>query len=181
MGPNPTLASRISSTTFIAMMVHGSRSRRGGNRFQGIAVFIRSSVEHCEILPGRLMHVRMTVSNTIVDLLADQHAWHPDSSSGVLGKRMLLWTKLPTYTQNLPACNQLVVIGDFNCSLCSARAFSDGGATRPGLLRSQTLPTDSQHFVDYVQLNGLCALNTWLPSQEALHGYIPQRSSINSN
>ena len=140
------------------------------SRFQGIAVFIRSSVapsaelKHCELIQGRLLHVRMAVTqSTTVDLLAVyQHAWHPDSGSAILDKRMTLWTQLSSYTQGLPARNQLLVAGDFNCSLCSAHACA-GGATGPGLLRPQTLQADSQHFVDYVSINGLCALNTWMP------------------
>ena len=83
------------------------------------------------------------------------------SRTSALDKRLQVWTKLSTYTQGLPARNQLLVLGDFNCCLSSHSSTTSGGMTGPGLLKPQTMHPDCQYFFDYVSQQGLCGLNTW--------------------
>ena len=105
-------------------------------RFQGVAVLVRISlapehdVQFQEVLPGRVLHVRVRLGNYSMDLVGIyQHAWTADSSKTILDRRASLWTKLGCYLSQLPTRNMLILLGDFSCVL---RPLS--GGTGAGLL-----------------------------------------------
>ena len=103
-------------------------------RFQGIAVILRTwlapeyDIRFHEIQLGRLMHVRVDLRQTALDIVGVyQYAWTMDSSKQVLDKRLLLWNRMSAYLSSLPVRNQLLIIGDFNCSLLHVAGGTGAG------------------------------------------------------
>ncbi|CAE7242293.1 unnamed protein product [Symbiodinium sp. CCMP2592] len=154
----------------------------------GVAVLIShrvaaaSSLQHCIVVPGRLLHVRFPVGQgrqaRHVDVACCyQWSWDADPAKQRLDKRLSYWRRLNTFVQGLPARNVKCIGGDFNCAL-KAQTKHIG----TGLHASDFVYPDSNDFTQTMIAANLCALNTWGPSKAAytyrLDGQCPKRSQI---
>ncbi|CAE7198951.1 unnamed protein product [Symbiodinium sp. CCMP2592] len=134
------------------------------SRFAGVAIAIRTTVAahftaRClPVIPGRLLHVRLSGDTYSIDLLSCyQHVISSREQRHInASKREQFWTKLGRYTSTLPQRNLLVVAGDFNCE--ARRTTGTAGCSAP---QANSYYFDQDDFVGYAQANSLCFLNTW--------------------
>ena len=122
------------------------------------SLFPPAQIQHCEVIPGRLLHVRLethpSTSQPNVDIVVCyQHAWSlPKQCTDkakhretVLSKRAELWTRLSTLLAALPIRNQLLLLGDLNilsingCQLGLGAGLLKEGCFRRTQLRQLTL------------------------------------------
>ena len=159
-----------------------------GHRWAGVAALVShriaaaSSLQHCTVVPGRLLHVRFPVGQgrqaRHVDVVCCyQWAWDADPAKQRLDKRHSFWRRLNSLVQGFPVGNVECIAGDFNCSL---KAHPRHIGT--GLHDSDFVYPDSADFAQTMLAANLCALNTWGPSKAAytycLDGQHPKRSQI---
>ena len=94
------------------------------DRADGILVLIRrslcttDSIGLAEVLPGRILHLRIETRNRAFDLVAcyqfsDTRQLHRNH------QRAAFWKALDAHAQTLPTRNSLLIAGDFNCALPS--------------------------------------------------------------
>lgn len=117
-----------------------------------------------EILPGRLVHVKMAYKHRSVDILGC-YQWVQDNKPGTSQNRTVFFAQLDHALQNLAQRNLLVLLGDFNTSLTTADDFVGSGHYRWNG-QSVTGPThaDSGALHDIIRHHHLCALNTFGPN-----------------
>ena len=159
-----------------------------GHRWAGVAVLVsqritaEASLQHCIVVPGRLLHVRFPVGRDRQARHMDvaccyQWAWDADPLKQRIDKRQAFWRKLTTFVQGLPARNIKCIAGDFNCALKAQSTH-----TGPGLHPATFTYPDSVDFGQAITSANLCALNTWGPARDAftyrLDGQVPKRSQI---
>ena len=118
--------------------------------------------------PGRLLHVRLHLSNWNLDILGTyQYAWAPELGKKTnLARRSEIWHALEQTLARLPNRNQLIVCGDFNTDLKPhgkligptkhANHWTPDGRHK--------LQQDQSSFQDLVISQKLVALNTWSPN-----------------
>ena len=114
-----------------------------------------------ELVPGRLLHVRLMKSNRNVDILGCyQHTWSRDAT--VLQRRLQWWSSLDSALHKLPQRNVLMLIGDFNCGLPACQSHCGTTEYRwEGKLTRGTQHSDHAHFQTILRTHGLLAANTW--------------------
>ena len=103
----------------------GSKSEAGILLMISRQKFPEHHVHYQEIVAGRLLHVRLLSEPCIDVIVIYQHAWSiakakegkETSKDLVLEKRAEVWAKLHTLVNSLPKRNQVLILGDFNCSL----------------------------------------------------------------
>ena len=135
-------------------------------RFAGVAVCVRRSlatgqhVKYQEVLPGRLLHVRVypdfltdKLDVSLETLCAYQHAAIDTASH--ISSRQRFWTQLSRSIASLPHRNVLLLGGDFNCT-----PKGSAGRMGAGLISGSAHP-DSTEFRDIIVEHDLCVLNTW--------------------
>ena len=124
-------------------------STTGTPRVGGLLVMISRQFlapEHIgyeEVIPGRVLHVRLHFSQTALDLLA-VYQYADDSTVPTQQMRLKLWNKLDEYIYVLPSRNQLVCCGDFNCALEAAAPW----ATNAGDIIIETCRDSCNSFRD---------------------------------
>ena len=135
-----------------------------GTRFAGVAVALRKSlvkggvVRSAEIVPGRLLHVRISGVHYGIDILSCyQHVISSrESQNKTAAKREQIWTALGRCLSTLPRRNILILGGDLNCS------------ARPQThVAGPCAPPPSDYYFDQDDLMALATahslsfLNTW--------------------
>ena len=141
----------------------GSQDRAGG-----LLTIIRKAfcppdrISWREVTPGRLLHARLYLDSTGLDLVnLYQHPW-TGSDQQCKDKRSGLLDTLDGLLAGLPQRNVVILAGDFNSSLARTphcvglHDFQD----RRGRL-SGTQHPDSHLLADILLRRGLMAINTW--------------------
>lgn len=145
------------------------------HRWAGVAIYVseklacHSEIRFQELVPGRLLHVRIPLGNnnqrTHLDIINFyQWAWDNDVRKQRLEKRQLVWQRLERLLTGLPRRNVRCIAGDFNCTL-----QPDGVQVGPGTYRASGRGAypDSQEFQQALTTGSMCALNTWGPRRRA--------------
>ena len=134
-------------------------------------------VQHREVLPGRLLHVRLEGDPCVDVVICYQHAWslskHQQERVAqrdqLLSKRAEFLATLATLLQSLPKRNQLLVLGDLNTDLSP-----EGSHVGRGLCaRTGQHAGDSSMLQDLVRNHDLLALNTWGPRGHKACTFLP--------
>ena len=129
-------------------------------RFAGVAKrFARHyGVRSLEVVPGRLLHVRLTGKLYSIDLLSCcQHVISSrDSASANASRREQYWNKLGSYVAGLPRRNILLLGGDFNRA-----ARKEPGVAGYAAPDRNPYYFDQDDFIGFAKANSLCLLNTW--------------------
>ena len=134
------------------------------SRFAGVAIAVRKSlvkgnaVRSADILPGRLLHVRISGAQFGIDLISCyQHVISSrEPRSKTAAKRELIWSTLGRYLSSLPRRNVLILGGDFNCSVVAHTGIA-GASTPP----PSEYYFDQDDFLALAKAPSLCFLNTW--------------------
>ena len=146
-----------------------------GKASAGILFFIYRTVaspqqlKHAALIPGRVVHLRVQ-GRPAVDLLGVyQHAWasspQPQRMSeqgepahhSLLQSRARVWQTIESWTRAIPTSNQLLILGDLNCTLLPHEPY-----VGPGIAHHQTRPHPDQPILQsMVEALGLTAMNTW--------------------
>ena len=94
-----------------------------GQRNSGILIMIADRVCNMdgitwrEVLPGRLVHLRLHGKSNIINLVgAYQYVWKPQSPSS-LKNRAKFWKQLQNILQQCPSRDITLLLGDFNTDL----------------------------------------------------------------
>ncbi|CAE7356543.1 unnamed protein product [Symbiodinium sp. CCMP2456] len=120
------------------------------------SIVAASDLQHHEVHPGRLNHIRIPRGQSHVDIV-NLYQYAASDSDGVYERRMGLLTKLQKCVAGLPQRNSVVLGGDFNCPL----------EPHPPQCGHCVLPHNPIRYKDYrdhenvVQTLNLVALNTW--------------------
>ena len=134
------------------------------SRFAGVAIAIRKrfarhyGVRSLEVVPGRMLHVRLTGNLYSIDLLSCyQHVISSrDSAALNASRREQYWNKLGSYVAGLPRRNILLLGGDFNCA-----ARKEPGVAGHAAPDANPYYFDQDDFIGFLIANSLCLLNTW--------------------
>lgn len=112
-----------------------------------------------EIIPGRLVHVRLHFSSRSVDLLhCYQHVWRLDNAEA---REHYIQTLSSTLTR-IPRRNLLYMAGDFNTTIpCSSEVIGNGSFMHCGQLHTGSTHQDWMQLHDLCRAQGLVALNTF--------------------
>ena len=135
------------------------------HKCSGVAILVSAAIAapdslgHAAIM--RLLHVRAPCGQDKhtrhIDLVCCyQWSWSHKASKNRLALRQEVWTALTNHVLSLPARNVNCISGDFNCTLrpkdrCVGQCLSPDTSRRP----------DTAEFCHFVEVTGLCALNTW--------------------
>ncbi|CAE7227790.1 unnamed protein product [Symbiodinium sp. CCMP2592] len=143
----------------------GCRAHKQG----GVLVLVHSRVtapsriryEH--LLRGRLIHVRVPLpgaDHRHIHILATYQKTHDPRNAQALPLRRQVWNALHKCLRNLPARDQVVLIGDFNTTL---REMTPHVGRFVGAPLAHP-PEDIPDFEALLTTYNLVALNTWYPS-----------------
>ena len=143
-----------------------------GDSNGGVLIMVHSSLaradqlRHCEVIAGRVLHVRLDTTPPTDLLGVYQVAWNPQHSTlhgstadrvqALLARRLHVWTAIQTWISGVPRRNGLLMLGDFNCTLAPnppniGQGVTDGSSPHQ----------DREEFQRIVCQNGLVALNSW--------------------
>ena len=123
------------------------------------------TIQHTELIPGRLMHVKLEAEPCIHVVIIYQHMWsitrqarhQTHSQETVLSRRMEVWMQLTALLSRLPQRDQVLLLGDFNTSLTT-----EGSLVGRGISPHRKQHASDRHiFQDLLRNLGLTALNTW--------------------
>ena len=116
-----------------------------------------------EAIPGRLLQVGCFSGTQHLDLVnCYQHAMAYGASEkleALYGKRRSFWRALSKLLCSFPFRSQMIMGGDFNCSLETEHRIAGFGVL-PGSQVEQA-KQDRDLFMDVLRTSRLCALNTW--------------------
>ena len=146
----------------------GMGDSSGGVLFMIHASLARTDqIRHCEVVPGRALHVRLDTAPPVDLLGVYQVAWNPhhtalqgsimERTRALLDRRMQVWRAVHNWVLGIPRRNQLLLLGDFNCTLTPQSPHVGTGVTDNTSAPHQ----DGDEFQRLVCQNGLTALNTW--------------------
>ena len=118
---------------FLAVHSGASKAEAGILALINTQKFPAHTVHHTEVVPGRLVHLRLEADPCIDVVILYQHAWssarlaarHSPHQDVVLARRAELWAKLGTLISNLPKRNQLLLLGDCGHS-CDGQSHATG-------------------------------------------------------
>jgi len=146
---------------------HHIHSADPNHRGSGVLILLSRSLCHAndlrwnEIIPGRLVHVRVMNATRNLDILGCyQHVYKKDKEQ--LQKRDKFWQTLETQLTMLPGRNTVALMGDFNCSLPTSAGVS--GPNSYTWNQQQAVGTchpDSSRLLQVLRHGGLVALNSW--------------------
>ena len=146
-----------------------------GRASAGILFFVCKTVaspqqlKHAALIPGRVVHLRIHGHPTVDLLGVYQHAWASSQQpqrplehgtqvhQSLLQSRARIWQTIESWTRAIPASNQLLILGDLNCTLLPQEPH-----VGQGIAHHQTRPHADQPILQsMVEALGLTALNTW--------------------
>ena len=146
---------------------HHIHSADPNHRGSAVLILLSRSLCHAndlrwnEIIPGRLVHVRVMNATRNLDILGCyQHVYKKDKEQ--LQKRDKFWQTLETQLTMLPGRNTVALMGDFNCSLPTSAGVS--GPNSYTWNQQQAVGTchpDSSRLLQVLRHGGLVALNSW--------------------
>ena len=140
-------------------------------------MFPEHTVQYSELLPGRLLHVRVESSPCLDLVVGYQHAWNvprkteakAKATDHLLEKRAEFWAQLSGLLSSLPVRNQLLLLGDLNTSLTT-----EGSIVGRGIhLRQGVHAPDAPTAQDIFRSLDLTVLNSWGPMGLRACTYIP--------
>ena len=125
--------------------------------------FSAASIQHRELLPGRLLHVRLEAEPSIDVIVGYQYAWSiskqqakAEAREALLAKRSEFWTALAACIQALPRRNQILLLADLNTD-----TVPDGSLVGNGVYqRKTTHAPDSPALQDLLRQHHLVVLNS---------------------
>ena len=149
---------------------HHIHSADPSHRGSGVLVLIakslcpESNLRWHEVIPGRLVHVRLMMPARNIDVLGCyQHVYTRDTTCK--SKRESFWKALDHHLSMLPNRNTLVILGDMNCSLTESKGCCGSTCFRwQNQLHQGSFHADAGRFTSLLKLHGLVALNTWDPT-----------------
>ena len=115
-----------------------------------------SDLQHVDIHPGRLLHVRVHTKRATLDVI-NCYQYALNDKSGTHERRQAWLRRLQQCLTGLPSRNALVLAGDFNSQ----------SSPKPKVCGNWTLPVgtahqaDSSELMDLLAANSLCVLNSW--------------------
>ena len=150
---------------YIAVHSGSSKSEAGLLLLVSRRAFSPAQVQSRDLIPGRLMHVRLEAEPSIDILVGYQHTWSSPKTTKantpvkdhLLSQRSEYWASLSTCIGSLPRRNQLLVLADFNTDLMPDSSQVGLGVYR----RQQKHAPDSAALQDMLRQYHLIALNTW--------------------
>ena len=132
-------------------------------RFQGVAILVREALcrtgelHYQEVVPGRLLHVRVGQEHHSLDILGIyQHALHLEAGKNNLSQRLKVWEKLGALLHNLSRRNMLIMLGDYNCTPEYVT-----GAMGHSYDKAGNYP-DANEFAALLESHNLILLNGWV-------------------
>ena len=169
---------------FSAIHSGGNKSEAGLLLLVSRQRFPEHSVHYQEVIPGRLLHVRLLAEPCTDVILLYQYAWSITKSKEgkeaskdlVLAKRAEVWAQLATLLNSLPKRNQVVLMGDFNCSLEPQDSLIGCGVQRHLAAHA----SDVHMLKTLVEQHRLVVLNTWSRRGKAASTDIPATSTGHS-
>ena len=137
------------------------------NKGQGILVMTAKTLcapdllKWRDILPGRLLHVRIPCGDRHMDVLACyQHTYK--QTMACQRDRDSWWQCLDETLHQLPQRNTLALLGDFNCCLPYSQSITGTAEFRwQGTLIKGTQHADQGRFISILKTYGITTLNTW--------------------
>ena len=147
--------------------IHSSMGCRRGGLLTLIAKHVCSEADigWNELEPGRVLHVRLHGPSNCIDVL---NVYQHVGSSQNLEARDQIWQLLNQTFQDFLHRNQLILGGDFNCSLLHRSAAVGQGMFHFQTQRQPgTQHADVDNFHSLLKTNNLQALNTWSQPSEA--------------
>ena len=165
------------TATHVAVHSGGNKSEAGLQIRINRRHYIPERVQHRDIIPGRLLHIRLE-GNPCVDLIIGyQHAWTPkghgtdkqSSKEALLLRRAEYWSQLSAAVSSLPRRNQVLIFADLNTSL-----EADSVHVGHGLCPRQTEnATDAPMLQDLIRSHQLTVLNTWRKAGRSAATFVP--------
>ena len=145
----------------------GSGTSEAGVLFAVSKRLVHSSqVRYTELIPGRVVHLRLETQPPIDVLGIYQKAWNEHSvqareaeqgaHAALIQQRAVIWQTIRRWLHSIPARNALYLMGDMNCTL-QPLAPRVGQGVAPG----HKPHPDQSAFVSLLKDFGLIALNTW--------------------
>ena len=147
--------------------IHSSTGSRRGGLLTLIAknICTEADIGWHELDPGRVLHVRLHGPSNCTDIL---NVYQHVGSTKNLEDRDRIWQILNQTIQVFPKRNQLLLGGDFNCSLPHrSAAVGQGMFNFQNHRHTGTLHADVDSFHSLLKTNNLQALNTWSQPSEA--------------
>ncbi|OLP77215.1 hypothetical protein AK812_SmicGene42749 [Symbiodinium microadriaticum] len=130
---------------------------------EGVAILVREALcrtgelHYQEVVPGRLLHVRVEQEHHSLDILGVyQHALHLEAGKNNLPQRQKVWDKLGALLHNLSRRNMLVLLGDYNCTPEYVT-----GAMGHSYDKASNYP-DANEFAALLESHDLVLLNGWV-------------------
>ena len=114
--------------------------------------FCRAHVRFQAEFPGRILHVRITVGCSSIDVVA--------AKAGEFLKLYCIAGVASGILARLPRRNRLIIGGDFNCPLLQHSPPYVGPGAQPLLSNNSQ---DQEDFQNMIVQNDYCVLNTWMP------------------
>ena len=153
------------SQGFFGVHIGGTKSEAGLLLLVKARSYPAHAIKVHDIVPGRLMHVRLESDPCTDIIIVYQHVWSiarstvasEHSRDVVLSRRADIWARLHSLTASVPKRNQLLLLGDFNCSLSPDSNLVGRGVHQHSCHHA----TDSHMLMDLARNFGLVALNTW--------------------
>ena len=147
-------------------------------------MFPDHTVQYRELLPGRLLHVRIEADPGIDLIVGYQHAWSLPKQTGakantrdkLLARRAESWAQLATLLHSLPARNQLLLLGDLNTSFTTEGSLVGRGVCS----RQGSHAPDTPTAQDLLRNFDLTVLNSWGVSGRRSCTYLPAGASGHS-
>ena len=123
---------------FLAIHSGATKAEAGILALTNTQKFPGHTIHRTEVVPGRLVHIRLEAEPCIDIVLVYQHAWsssrlaarHASQQDVVLARRAELWAKLSTLISNLPKRNQLLLLGDYNTRLTTEGSIVGRGVCK---------------------------------------------------
>lgn len=142
----------------------------GTPRVGGILIMVARSLLKAahigfhEVMPGRILHTRLHFANKSLDVLA-VYQFADDGTQPRLQQREVFWDTLDTYLFQMPARNQLVCCGDYNCALKGAPPWVGTNTFKwQGHQHTGKHHRDMERFQELLRRHALTAANTWTSS-----------------
>ena len=156
-----------STARFHAIHSGGSKSEAGLLLLVDNRVFPSANVQHRDLLPGRLLHVRLEAEPCIDVLIGYQHTWIAPKAGtpqqcnheSLLSRRAEYWATLSACLSSLPKRNQLLLLADLNTDVLPESMHVGRGV----FTRAAQHATDQQALQDIIRQHQLIVLNSWGP------------------
>ena len=125
------------------------------------------ALQYCELIPGRVLHVRICTEPPTDVLNVYQHSWNPSKQEYInrgeepvallLQDRARVWDTFRSWVHSVPRRNRLVAAGDFNAELKAHHPNIGLGLTP----HRTSAHRDQSQFQAIVTHSNLVAANTW--------------------